>query len=190
MNTDKDNEHDIEIDNVSDLDDSVIAEENQSETIKKLRDKLKKAEEERLEYLTGWQRAKADFINLRKKDEELKTEVVKYANEELITQILPVIDSFQMAFSNKEAWESIPKEWRGGMESIYNQLLQTLSQNGLIIEETAGKQFDPKYAEAVGTVKVDSAEKDLIVIQVLQPCFVLNGKIIRIAKVIVGEYTN
>lgn len=190
MNTDKDNEHDIEIDNNSDLDDSVVAEESQSETIKKLREKLKKIEAERLEYLTGWQRAKADFINLRKKDEELKSEVIKYANEELIVQILPVIDSFQMAFSNKETWEALPKEWRGGMESIYNQLLQTLSQNGLVMEELLGKQYDPKFAEAVGTVKVDSTEKDHTIVQVLQPCFILNGKIIRIAKVIVGEFTN
>ena len=161
MNTDEHNEHDIEIDLNSDLDDSVVAEENQAETIKKLREKLKKTEEEKLEYLTGWQRTKADFINLRKKDEEMKGEIVKYANEDLISQVLPVIDSFQMAFSNKEAWEALPKEWRGGMESIYNQLIQTLMQNGLVIEELLGKPFDPKFAEAIGTIKVDSKDKEI-----------------------------
>jgi molecular chaperone GrpE len=188
MNTDEHNEHDIEIDLNSDLDDSVVAEENQAETIKKLREKLKKTEEEKLEYLTGWQRTKADFINLRKKDEEMKGEIVKYANEDLISQVLPVIDSFQMAFSNKEAWEALPKEWRGGMESIYNQLIQTLMQNGLVIEELLGKPFDPKFAEAIGTIKVDSKDKDHTVVTVLQPCYILNGKIIRIAKVTVGQY--
>jgi molecular chaperone GrpE (heat shock protein) len=65
------------------LDDSVVAEENAADAVKKLREKLKKSEAERMEYLTGWQRAKADLINARKRDEADRVEFMKFANERL-----------------------------------------------------------------------------------------------------------
>lgn len=78
------------------LDDSVVAEESSVDTIKKLREKLKKSEVERLEYLTGWQRAKADLINARKRDEADHKEFIKFANERLIDGLI--------RFSTASSW--------------------------------------------------------------------------------------
>ena len=94
---------DITDTNTDDLDESVVADESATETIKKLREKLKTTEKERMEYLTGWQRAKADLINARKRDEEDRKEFIKFANERLIEGIIPVLESFEMAMGNKES---------------------------------------------------------------------------------------
>ena len=87
------NEDDIEIDR-SDLDDSVVAEEAAGESLKKLRERLKECEAKAKEYLDGWQRAQADFVNIRKRDEEAKKEFLKFANTDLVAQLIPVLDSF------------------------------------------------------------------------------------------------
>ena len=83
-------ENDIVAEN---LDDSVVAEENAADAVKKLREKLKRSEAERMEYLTGWQRAKADLINARKRDEADRAEFIKFANERLIDGLIPVLES-------------------------------------------------------------------------------------------------
>jgi molecular chaperone GrpE len=187
-NNDKKDGDEIAIEVNSDLDDSVVTEETLQETVKKLREKLKICEGEKMEYLTGWQKAKADFINLRKKDEAEKESLLKFAKEDVILQIIPILDSFQLAFGNKEHWESVSKDWRTGIESIYNQLVSTLSQNGVKQEDPSGAIFDPKHAEAVGTVATDKKEEDGMVLEVLQLGYSLNGKPIRSAKVKVGQF--
>ena len=95
---------DEEIEKDENLDDSVVAEEAAAEVIKKLREKLKTTQKERDEYLAGWQRAKADLINARQRDETDKKEFVKFANERLVDGLIPVLDSFELAFNNKESW--------------------------------------------------------------------------------------
>ena len=94
--------------------------------IQKLREKIKKLEKEKEEYLTGWQKERADGVNLRRRAEEEKKEFAKFANEMLVMEILPVLDSFDLAFSNKESWEQIPETWTKGLEYIYSQLLSAL----------------------------------------------------------------
>lgn len=96
-------------DNTDTLDDSVIAEENAIQAVKVLKEKLKKVEQEKQEYLVGWQRAKADLINARKRDEVDRLEFVKYANERLVEGLIPVLESFDLAIGNKESWEKVDK---------------------------------------------------------------------------------
>jgi len=103
------------------LDDSVVAEEHAQESIKKLREKLKESEAKAKEYLDGWQRAQADFANLRKRDEEAKNEFLKFAHADLVLQFLPVLDSLNMALSHGHK----------DVEPIYKQFLRVLKQNGL-----------------------------------------------------------
>lgn len=170
------------------LDDSVVAEENAGEALKKLREKIKKLEAENREYLTGWQRAKADLINARKRDEAERGEFVKYANERLIDGLIPVLDSFEMAMGNKEAWEKADKNWRVGVEYIYNQLKKTLSDAGLEEVDPTGQKFDATRDEASEYVPVDSESKDHVIIQVIQKGYTLNGKAMRPPKVKVGEF--
>lgn len=152
------------------------------EAIKKLREKLKKAEAERDEYLTGWQKAKADYINAKKREEDDKKDFVRFANENLIVELLPVLDSFNMAMSNKEVWEKVDKNWRMGVEYIYNQLKKTLEDNGLKEIDPIGQKFDPLRDEAIE----DGKESDIIT-TVVSKGYMLNGKVVKAPKVKVGE---
>lgn len=176
------NEDDVKIEADENLDDSVVAEENAEETIKKLREKLKKALEEKQEYLTGWQKDKAEFINARKRDEQDKKDFVRFANENLLAELFPVLDSFNMAMGDKEVWEKVDKNWRMGVEYIANQLKKILEDNGLKEIDPIGKKFDPMRDEAIE----DGKESDIIT-TVVQKGYELNGKIVKAPKVKVGE---
>jgi molecular chaperone GrpE len=171
------------------LDDSVITEEAQGETIKKLREKLKVLEAEKQEYLTGWQRAKADLINARKRDEEDKRAFAKRAAEDIVEELIPVLQSFESAMVNKEAWEKIDKNWRVGVESIASQLKAALLNHGLTEIDPLNKEFDPSRDEAIEHVPVNEKNRHNLVIEVLQKGYSLNGRVIRAPRVKVGDMT-
>jgi len=160
---------------------------------KKLREKLKVAEAKAKEYLDSWQRAQADFVNLRKRDEEAKQEFVKFANTDFVEDLLPVLDSFNLAI-NAPLPSPSPKLGEGGgggvnhVEVLYRQLMQVLRAKGLEELDPMGKSFDPREHEAVGNIKTDKAEDDHKILEVMQKGYILSGKIIRPAKVKVGEY--
>lgn len=179
---------DITIEADADLDDSVVGEENAQAQIKKLREKIKTLEGEKLEYLTGWQKDKAEFINARKRDEEGQKDIIRFANENLIAELIPVLGSFTMAFNNKEAWEKVDKNWRVGVEYIYNQLKKVLADAGLTEIDPLGQKFDPARDEAVSYVPVTEESQDHAVVSVIQKGYSLNGKIITPPKVSVGEF--
>lgn len=176
------NEDDVKIEADENLDDSVVVEESAQETIKSLREKLKKAVAEKQEYLTGWQKDKAEFLNARKRDEASQREYIKFANEGLLTELFPVLDSFNMAMGNKEVWEKVDKNWRVGVEYIANQLKKVLEDNGLKEIDPIGQKFDPMRDEAIE----DGKESDIIT-TVVQKGYSLNGKIVKAPKVKVGE---
>jgi molecular chaperone GrpE len=188
MKSQEENVDDISIEADETLDDSVIAEENMAETIKKLREKLKKAEAEKSEYLTGWQRAKADLVNARKRDEEERKDFVRFANERLIEDLVPTLESFDMAMGNKEVWEKVDKNWRMGVEYIYSQLKKALSDSGLEEINPINEKFDHNKHEAASYEPVTDEKMDHVIIGVVQKGYVLNGKFLRPAKVRVGEY--
>jgi molecular chaperone GrpE len=169
-------------------DDSVVAEENAAEAIKKLRERLKKVEAEKQEYLTGWQRAKADLINARKSDERERHEFIKFANERLIDGLIPVMESFDMAMGNKDAWEKVDKNWRTGVEYIYSQLKKALADAGLEEIDPIGKPFDHNRDEAAEYVPVENESDHHKILTVVQKGYLLNGKAMRPPKVKVGEY--
>lgn len=183
----QDDSNDIEIEK-EELDDSVVAEENSSEALKNIKDKLKKALEEKQQYLDGWQKDKADFINARKRDKEERENFLKSANEGLISDLLPVLQSFEMAFSNREVWEKVDKNWRVGVEYIYSQLKSTFENYGLKEINPAGQVFDPRRDEAIEFAKVDDRSLDHKIIKVIQKGYELNGRILVAPKVNVGEF--
>ncbi|MDP3763405.1 MAG: nucleotide exchange factor GrpE [bacterium] len=176
---------DIEIDS-SNLDDSVVVEETQGETIKKLREKLKQAETKAKEYLDGWQRSQADFVNLRKRDEEAKVEFIKFARLSLIEELIPVLDSFNIAMSGGN--KDLPAgQGQAGIEPVYTQFWGILKADGLEEFNPMGEIFDPKYHETMGTIQTEKAEDDHKILEVAQKGYRLSGKIIRPAKVKIGE---
>jgi molecular chaperone GrpE len=160
----------------------------QKDIVKDLREKLKKAIAEKQEYLNGWQRSKAEFVNARKRDEEDKKEFVKFAKVDLVEQLIPVLESFESARANKAAWESVDKNWRMGVEYIHSQLLKTLQDNGLEEVNPLGQKFDPMRDEAVSYDPVDDESKDHVITEVIQKGYNLNGKNIKAPRVKVGEF--
>jgi molecular chaperone GrpE len=171
---------------IDDESDMVIDEEAEMATpqiVKSLREKLKKAVEEKQTYLTNWQKDKAEFINARRRDEESKQEFLKYANQGVIEELLPVLDSFDMAMANKTAWESVSKEWRVGMEGVYTQLSAVLQKHGAIAFGAIGDTFDPNLHHSIGLTETKDTTQDNKIAEVMQKGYSVSGKVIRPALV-------
>lgn len=173
---------DIEIESYND---DVLIEDDLTpqDQLKKLREKIRECVKEKQEYLDGWQRSKADFINYKKREEESKSEFLKFAREGLITDLLPALESFHMAFANKEAWEKVDPSWRVGVEYIHTQLLQILGSHGLTEIDPLGEEFDPTIHTSVGHIETDDVTKYHKIAEVLQLGYRLNGKLISSPKV-------
>ncbi|MDO8572512.1 MAG: nucleotide exchange factor GrpE [bacterium] len=168
--------------------DDEVGETLSRDAMKKLRQKLEVCVKEKQEYLLGWQRSKADFVNARKSDEESRNNFIKFANEGLIEELLPVIESFEMAFGNKEAWEKVDKNWRTGVEYIHSKLMGTLIQHGLKELNPVGEKFDPTHHASFENVPTDNPEEDHIIVAVVQKGYALNGKIIKPPNVKVAVF--
>ncbi len=168
-------------------DDVVFEEEGEgllpAQKIKKLREELKKALKEKEEYLAGWQRAKADFVNLKREEEKNRLELMKFANKDLIMEILSVADSFDMAFMNKDAWEKVDQNWRTGVEYIYGQLVSILEQNDVKQLNPLGETFDPNIHTSIESVHAEKPEDDHKIMAVIQKGYMMHGTLIRSPKV-------
>ena len=162
--------------------------EGATDSITALREKLKKAVAEKQEYLDGWQRTKAEFVNYKKRNEEDMKEFRKYAQEGLIDELVPTLQSFDMAMGNKEVWDKVDKNWRVGVEYIYNQLRTTLEAAGLKEINPLGLPFDPMRDEAIERVPTTDEKQNDTVITVIQKGYTLNDKSLRAPKVKVGEF--
>lgn len=161
---------------------------DQSSLVKKLREKIKNLEEKNLEYLTGWQKERAEGVNLRKRLEEEKKEFAKFAKEDIATEIIPVLDSFESAFKNKEAWEKVDKNWRVGVEYIHTQLVNVLANHGVKVVNPMGETFDPQRDEAIEMVEVEDKKDDHKIVEVASVGYKIGERIIRAPKVKVGEF--
>ncbi len=160
------------------------------DTVKDLREKLKIAIAEKQQYLEGWQRAKADFVNARKRDEDDKREFTKFAKMDVIAELIPVLESFEMARANKAAWEAVDKNWRSGVEYIQSQLMKVLENNGVVEINPIGQKFDPMRDEAVEHEPVTDEKLDQTVTTVIQKGYSIGGKVIKAPRVKVGEFKN
>lgn len=155
--------------------------ESQSDLVKKVKNQLKECKQEKQEYLDGWQRSKADFVNFKKRSEEEKKDFVKYATENIISDIIPTLDSFDMAFKDTEAWEKVSENWRKGIEYIYNQLINTLENHGVKQINPIGENFDPTIHDSIESIESDEEEGKIL--EVSRKGYSLNGKIIRVPQV-------
>lgn len=163
-------------------------EDNSAILVKKLRQKIKELEDKNQEYLTGWQKERAEGVNLRKRLEEEKREFTKFAKEDIATEIITVLDSFDSAFKNKEAWEKVDENWRRGVEYIHTQLVNVLANHGVSVINPLGEPFDPQRDDAVTMVTIVDPEENGKILEVLSVGYKLQNKIIRAPKVKVAEY--
>lgn len=163
---------------------------SESELVSDVKEKLAAALKEKQEYLDKWQRGTAEFQNARKRDQEDMDRFRKFATENLISELLPVLDSFNMAFSNKEAWEKVDKNWRTGVEYISSQLKGILEGNGLKELNPIGDKFDPTVHEAVEFKEVENEAENQKIVSVSNVGYSLSGRVIKAPRVVVGETRN
>jgi len=144
---------------------------------RQLAELTKQAEENYNRYL----RVQADFDNYRRRTQREKEELVQYASQKLVGQLLPVLDNFERAMqvgAESEEQQSFYK----GMDMIRRQLLQVLEGEGLRIMEAVGVPFDPELHQAVMRVESEEHEEG-IVVEVLQNGYWLKDKVLRPAMV-------
>jgi molecular chaperone GrpE len=154
-----------------------------AQKIKDLKDKIKELQKEKQEYLDGWQRARADYANLQKNTDEDRKRMRTLVEENFIEELLPTVDSFLMAMSNKESWEKVDPAWRTGVEYIYNQLMNTLESHNLKIFGEVGDTFDPLKHEGVSDEPTEDKKLDHKIAKVNQKGFTLGDSILRPARV-------
>ncbi|MBI3306174.1 nucleotide exchange factor GrpE, partial [Candidatus Nomurabacteria bacterium] len=118
-------------------------EEELIKKLQKLKLELKACRKEKEEYLTGWQKERADFANYKKLEDDRKAMFSEVVRERILSRFLAVIDSFNMAFANKEAWEKVDANWRRGVEHIYSQMNGIFEEYGVKPVGTLGEAFDP-----------------------------------------------
>jgi molecular chaperone GrpE len=157
-------------------------------TIKKLREKIKKLEAEKQEYLDLSQRTRADYANLKKEVDGERALVRKFATRRFIEELLPILDAYDMAQGNKNAWESVDKNWRIGVEYIFNQLRSVLEKEGVIQHGKVGEKFDPTLHESIEAVTVENEHEHDTIVRVLQNGYRMHDTNLRPARVHVGRF--
>ena len=147
-----------------------------------LGEKLAESEKKKDEYLAGWQRARADFLNYKKEEAKRLGSLAFFAQAEVILNILPILDNFEKAFQeNQKDSETIQ-----GFLQIKKQVEEVLKNFGVEEIKTIGEKFDPNFAEAKEEIEVKDKEQGIIV-EEIQKGYTLQGKIIRPAKVRVAK---
>jgi molecular chaperone GrpE len=157
---------------------------------KKLREDVKRLQKEKDEYLLGWQRAKADYINLQRELEAVRLNSSLITKEKVVENILPALDSFEMAFSNQDFWQRVDKSWRQGIESIYDQIISGLNKSDIEKIDQVDILFDPNIHQSIEKIKTDDKGKDHFVESILQVGYKVGNRTIRPAKVRIFEFEN
>lgn len=151
--------------------------------LKKLRTELKEAQAKAAENLAGWQRCKADSINERRDVQMAADRRVEREKDSFVYDLLPVLDSFDMAFAGG-AFEAMSEEWQQGMKHIQNQLLGVLESHGIIRFGKIGDAFDPLLHEAAQET-ADLPGDPHTIVRILRHGYRSGDRIIRAAQVIV-----
>lgn len=132
-------------------------------------------------------RSKAEFINYRKRLEEEQSRLLKYCNEDLIKETLPILDNFERAIKMDDTnLDDEVSKFLSGFKMIYCNLVNILKSYGVIEIDGNNKPFDPTYHEAIMTEKRDGVEPGMV-LEVLQKGYILKDRVIRPAMVKVSE---
>ena len=158
------------------------AEEKSAEQL--LEEKLEKSEKELADMKDQYLRKAAEFENYRKRTLKEKGELATYGAENAVKAILPVLDDFERAMADKS---DDVKSVRDGMQLIFNKFVKALKGLGVEKIDTADKDFDVDFHEAIAMVPGMGDDKKGKVIDCVQTGYKLNDKVIRHAKVAVGQ---
>lgn len=196
MGNKEDIEKNIEI-NDENVDKNVVSEENTENASAKadnpademtaeptIEEQLEAAKKEVEQYKDKYLRAVAEFDNYRKRTLKEKAELLLNGSEKTVCAFLPILDDFERAIADKTEDVNAIKE---GMQIIFNKFNKTLESLGVKKIETEGKDFDVDFHEAVAMVPGMGDDKKGKVIDCVQTGYQLNDKVIRHAKVAVGQ---
>ena len=151
-----------------------------------LADELKKATEIIEEQKDKYLRLSAEFDNYRKRTMKEKAELILNGGEKSITSILPVVDDMERALKNMETATDV-QAVKEGVELIYNKFMTTLGQNGVKVIETQDQPLNTDFHEAIAVIPAPEESKKGKILDCVQTGYTLNDKVIRHAKVVVGE---
>ena len=163
--------------------------------IEELKKKLEEYEKQKCEYLSCWQREKADFLNYKREEMERVGEFLKYANEAFILKILPVLDNFEVV--KRKLPENLKNDENvKGLLMIKNQILDFLKSQEVEEIKSIGEKFDPSFHEAVeeiepaqisSEIKAGKEIKSGIIVEEIQKGYKINGRLLRPAKVKISK---
>ena len=153
-----------------------LEEDNEAD---KLREELKEAKDKYL-------RLMAEFENFKRRNAKERIELIQTAGKDVVQSLLDVLDDSDRAAKQLENSEDLAviKE---GISLVFNKLHSTLQQKGLKVMESMGQEFNPDIHEAITEIPAPSEDMVGKIIDVVQPGYYLNDKLIRFAKVVVGK---
>ena len=149
--------------------------------VSKLKAEIEKLSAEKQEYLDGWQRSKADYVNALRRFEEEKKSAGKRGLRTAVEALLPAYDALERAKAHGE----VPQ----GFEAIAKQLESAFKALGLKAVGEEGEKFDPAYHEALGQDPVDDKESDDTITAVLEKGYQFGDELLRPAKVRIGHFS-
>jgi|TARA_R110000737_G_scaffold202403_1_gene221615 molecular chaperone GrpE len=162
--------------NESSTEKEVVAEEKAEPTI----------EEQLLEANNKFIRLYAEFENFRKRTNKEKVDLLSHASAGVLKDLLPVMDDFERAIVNNETVED-PKALKEGFMLIFTKFKSILEHKGLKQMEAKGKAFDSEIHEAIANIPAPTKDLKGKVVEDVEKGYVLNDKVIRFAKVVVGQ---
>ena len=150
--------------------------------VQELEEANKVIEEQKDKYL----RLSAEFDNYRKRTMKEKAELILNGAEKTISSILPIVDDFERALKNMETATDVAAV-KEGVELIYNKFMSVLGQDGVKVIETKDKPLDTDFHEAIAVIPAPDKSLKGKILDCVQTGYTLNDKVIRHAKVVVGE---
>jgi len=151
----------------------------------KIKAELALCKKEKAEYLDGWQRAKAELVNFSKEEQERMASFLKFAIEGIALNLLPILDSFDLAEKALSGQQEKQEEVEGLLR-IKRALIDVLEKEGLCEIKIIDEKFNPEFAEAVGEIEKKGVEPGIIV-EIARKGYELRGKVLRPANVIISK---
>lgn len=152
----------------------------------KLKKELEQAQTELEQQKDKYLRLSAEFDNYRKRTMKEKAELILNGGEKTISSILPVVDDFERALQNMQKATDVSAV-KEGVELIYNKFMTVLKQNGVKVIETKDQPLDTDFHEAIAVIPAPAEEQKGKILDCVQTGYMLNEKVLRHAKVVVGE---
>lgn len=153
----------------------------------KLEEKVGELEENLAELNDKYLRLFSEFDNYRKRTTKERLELLDTASSDVINELLPVLDDFERAFKANEAKSKEEQNNLEGFKLIYNKLKGTLNRRGLEPMKSIGEPFDTDFHEALTNIPAPSEDLKGKVVDEIEKGYTLKGKVIRFAKVVVGQ---